>query len=115
MKVTSKKTLMLLMLTLTGGGLLQAAMPAEQGQAHEPVILRSVEPIIPPEFARYGIDGEVEVLFRIDERGRPTEIKVENATHYEYAVAVKNALRSWRFERRPEQAGARFRLPVLFN
>lgn len=114
MKVESKYTLIVLIVSLLTGGLLQATVPGG-GEIREPEILRAVEPVVPPSFARYKVKGAVEVLFRIGEQGYPEKIEVESATHFEYAEAVKNALRSWRFEPRPEQTGVRFRLPVLFN
>lgn len=114
MKVESKYTLIVLIVSLLTGGLLQATVPGD-GIIREPEILRSIEPVVPPAFARYKVKGSVEVLFQIGANGRPEKIEVESATHFEYAEAVKNALRSWRFERHPEQTGVFFRLPVVFN
>lgn len=112
MKVESKTTLIALMLFVLGAGPLMAA--ESEANIREPQVLRTVVPVVPPEFAQYEIPGEVKVVFRLSEDGEPKEIEVESATHYEYAESVRNALRQWQFEK-PEHAEMKFRLPVYFN
>ncbi|NBD37150.1 MAG: TonB family protein [Verrucomicrobia bacterium] len=112
MKVESKTTLIALMLLVLVAGPLMAA--EAETNIREPRVLRSVEPVVPPEFAQYDIPGEVKVVFRLSEDGEPEEIEVESATHYEYAESVRNALRQWQFEK-PENVEMKFRLPVYFN
>jgi len=84
----------------------------------EPVPTKVVAPIVPWEYQRAGITGEVDVTFVIDAAGRPRQIEVVTASHPEFADSVENALRSWRFEL-PEdghEPNARtYKLPVRFN
>ncbi|MGC9451768.1 MAG: TonB family protein [Oceanipulchritudo sp.] len=109
----NRNLLITLALLVSGNGGVLLAQP-ETTELREPEAIRVVEPIVPYEFSRYNIRGNVEVTFRIDEEGRPDEIVVETATHNEFAKSVKNALRQWRFER-PEVPGMKYRLPVVFN
>jgi TonB family protein len=113
MKVKNRNLLIALAMLVAGSGEILSAEP-ETAELREPEAIRIVEPIVPYEFTRYNIRGNVEVTFRIDEAGRPDEIVVETATHNEFAESVKNALRQWRFER-PEVPGMKYRLPVIFN
>lgn len=112
MKVHIKHVLNVLLPLVLGGGALLAQ--PETADLRGPEAIQIVEPVVPYDFARYQITGEVQVTFRIDEDGRPREIEVESATHREYGESVENALRQWRFEE-PEVAGRKYRLPVLFN
>jgi TonB family protein len=113
MKVEKKNALIALLLVMMGGGSLFAEAP-ETTDLREPMAIRVVNPAVPYPFARYGIKGSVEVVFRLDSDGIPRDIEVETASHPEYAESVENALRSWRFEE-PVVADMKFRLPVLFN
>jgi TonB family protein len=112
MKDQTNKTRLAFLLFILGGGTLLAT--PETMEMREPEAIKVVKPVVPYEFSRYEIEGEVEVTFRIDEQGRTQDIEVETASHPEYAISVKNALRQWRFEQ-PEVGGLKYRLPVLFN
>lgn len=110
-ETNTRKLIALLLLGLSG-----AALVAQPGTAElrEPKAVEVVTPVVPAEFARYKVGGEVEVLFRIGEDGRPRDVEVVAASHTEYAESVVNALRKWRFEH--ENGGdVLYRLPVLFN
>lgn len=111
MKVKNKILLITLALGLAGTPLVAQPSTAE---LKEPTAIRVVGPVVPYDFARMQVRGNVEVTFRINEKGRPTDITVEEASHSEYAESVKNALRQWRFEE-PMQSGIKYRLPVIFN
>jgi TonB family protein len=69
---------------------------------------------VPQAFARQNISGRVEVSFKLDNAGQPRDIRVEKASHTEYAESVVNALRQWRFED-ANATNVRYRLPVYFN
>lgn len=112
MKVEINKLLIALTIMVPVPGLL-ASVP-ETTELREPEAIRVVKPIVPSEFSRYNITGDVEVTFNIDDTGDLYNIEVEQASHPEFAESVKNALRGWRFER-PEVEGVRYRLQVLFN
>lgn len=112
MKIQTNKTLTALFLLVLGSAAL-VAVP-ETTELREPEAIKVVVPVVPYDFARYDISGEVEVTFRIDDEGRTQDIVVETASHQEYAESVMNALRQWRFEQ-PEVSGIKYRLPVLFN
>lgn len=112
MKVETNKVRTALLLLMLGASAL-VAQP-ETAELREPEAIEVVRPVVPVEFARYGIKGRVDVTFRIDENGRPRDIEVVASSHSEYAESVENALRKWRFEQ-PEVDGVIYRLPVLFN
>ena len=112
MKVENNRIRSALLLLVLGTGSL-VAQP-ETAELREPRAIRVVEPMVSYTFGRYGITGKVEVTFQLNEQGHPRNIKVEAASHTEYAESVLNALRQWRFEQ-PEVAGITYRLPVLFN
>lgn len=112
MKVETKKLSIVLLTLVLGMGAL-VAQPST-AELREPEAIEIVTPVVPAEFVRYGIDGEVQVTFRIGEDGRARDIAVESATHREYGESVMNALRKWRFEQ-PEVAGIKYRLPVVFK
>jgi TonB family protein len=113
MKDQSKNALIALLLLVLGNGGSLLAQP-ETAELREPEAIRVVTPVVPHEFARYGITGDVQVTFRIDDEGRTRDIEVETASHHEYAQSVINALRGWRFET-PDVPGMKYRLPVRFN
>jgi TonB family protein len=113
MKYKAKHAMMALLLLALGNGVSLLAQP-ETAELREPEAVRVVAPVVPYDFARYGITGAVDVTFRIDDEGRTRDIEVESASHHEYAQSVVNALRGWRFEA-PDVAGIKYRLPVRFN
>lgn len=110
MKVEKKITMVGLILFVFGTALW--ANP-ETTELREPVAVKVVVPVVPYSFASLGISGKVDVEFKIDENGRPRAIRVEDASHPEYAESVRNALRRWRFEEASTEIT--YRLPVLFN
>jgi protein TonB len=112
MKVETNKVRNALLLLMLGTVAL-VAQP-ETAELREPEAIEVVKPVVPAEFARYGIEGRVDVTFRIDETGRTRDIEVVASSHTEYAESVKNALRKWRFEQ-PEVDGIIYHLPVVFN
>ena len=112
MKIKNTNVLKALLLLFLGWGSLGAQpMTAD---LREPEAIEITTPVVPVEFARHRIAGQVAVTFRIDEKGRTRDIKVVDASHPRYGESVKNALRSWRFER-PETTEVMYLLPVRFN
>lgn len=101
----------LLTMVLSGG------FAAEKAETAEPVLRKVVEPSVPHEYARYGVEGNVTVRFLVTENGEVRDVVVENASHPEYARSVTNAVRNWRFEplRKEGKATASVvRVPVRF-
>lgn len=99
------------MLLLTSG--LHADLPVT-ADIKEPQAIRVVKPLVPPSVARAGLKGEVIAHFRLDDNGRPREIRIVDASHPDLATSVKNALRSWRFEH-SNGTEIIYGLPFVFN
>lgn len=81
-----------------------------------PVATKIVRPYA-PELQSYGIKGDVSVIFRLSENGKPRDIVVESSTHSVYADSVVRALRGWKFDV-PENladSNVRYRLPFEFR
>lgn len=112
MKVKNTNVLTALLLLFIGG--ISLGGQPMTTELREPEAIEITTPEVPVEFARHRITGEVAVTFRIDENGRTQDIEVVDASHRLYGESVKNALRTWRFER-PETAGVLYLLPVRFN
>jgi TonB family protein len=112
MKVKIHTTMLVMGMLLMAGGLF-AETPATT-DLKEPQAVRVVSPILPTEWARSGIQGEVKALFRLDDNGRPRDIRIESASRPELAASVKNALRSWRFEHSGD-ADVIYGLPFVFR
>lgn len=80
-----------------------------------PVPTHTVRPYA-PELVEFGIRGDVAVVFRLSEDGKPRDIVVESASHSIYSEAVVKALRGWRFEVPVDaEADALYRLPFKFH
>ncbi|MDX2110379.1 MAG: energy transducer TonB [Verrucomicrobiota bacterium] len=84
-----------------------------------PVPTYTVEPTFSLGQVRRGDQGEVKVLFRIDEQGNVRDLTVEEATDPDYAQSVVNAVRNWRFAPVTNAEGQVItplvRLPVKIN
>lgn len=79
-----------------------AAPPILETVAAEPLRVLQREAPEYPRLARLrGIEGSVEVSFRIDERGRPADVRIESSGQAMFASAALAALARWRF---PESA-----------
>lgn len=82
-----------------------------------PVVTKAVNPEVPVDLR--GVKGEVQVLFRITEDGTVQDLKVEEASHKEFAQSVADAVRLWKFEPVVDAEGNTItplvRLPVRFN
>lgn len=112
MKVNCIKAIIASTMAIVSVGLF--ADEAETMELRHPQTLHVVSPSVPYELSRANVEGDVKVLFRIDESGRPHDIRIESASHVEYANSVKSALRSWRFEQ-PEQPDRLYGMPFLFR
>lgn len=81
-----------LVAVLLGAGL--AASPA----AAAPQVVKRVEPSYPPEAARSGISGFVEVEFTVDASGKVASVSVVNAKPTRtFESAVVRAMKQWQF------------------
>jgi protein TonB len=83
-----------------------------------PVVLHRAVPEYPVEFRRQGVEGRVEVTFRIDEEGRVLDLSIGSSTNPEFADAVSRAVLLWRFM--PGTVGGKrvpfkMSLPVRFS
>ena len=65
--------------------------------AEERVPLNTVVPEYPPEARRDRIEGEVEVCFNVDRKGRPTRIAVRRSTHRVFEKSAIRAVRASRY------------------
>lgn len=89
---------------------------AAEAEFRMPTPATIVEPHVAPDLTSK--EGEVTVLFRLDQSGRPLDIEVVSATNTELVEPVRSALRKWRFEGGPEGEkleSARYRLPFIFS
>lgn len=107
------KTLTLASLLLALPVLANAVAP----DASLPVVTTAINPEVPTDLR--GVKGTVNVLFRITAEGNVQDIKVEDATHQEFAQSVVNAVQLWKFEPVVDAEGNTrtplVRLPVRFN
>lgn len=62
-----------------------------------PQVLTTVPPVHDPELIKAGVEGEVQLICRVDASGRVTEVRVVDSPHEELAAAAVTALRRWTF------------------
>lgn len=67
----------------------------------ERVPLHTVVPKYPPDARRDRIEGEVEVCFNVDRRGRPIRIAVRRSTHRVFEKPSIRAVRASRYQPLP--------------
>ena len=63
-----------------------------------PRSILTAAPVYPPELKRERVEGTVEVIYIVTPKGNVTNIRITNATHREFAEAVRACLRRWSFE-----------------
>lgn len=63
-----------------------------------PKPLVQVSPSYPPEEKRARLEGKVEVIFLVTDKGQVRDIRIEDATTRNFATSVQNALRRASFE-----------------
>ncbi len=80
---------------LPASGLAQSQEPVVE--AAERVPLNTVVPKYPPDARRDRIEGEVEVCFNVDRKGRPMRIAVRRSTHRVFEKAAIRAVRASRY------------------
>ncbi len=88
------------------------------GKTAPPRILFVPKPIYPKGLFEKGINAKVIVEFVIDERGRPTKIKVVEASHPGFANNTIAAIKSGQFKagtRNGEPVAVKVKLPFAFN
>lgn len=90
----------------------QAYLDLYRGQVDNPKPISVVRPIVSAQFA----GTELDLLFSIDERGRPGRIVTEPKIPRELEESLVEAVRRWRFDPARSQTGearpAKVRLPV---
>lgn len=82
-----------------------AMLPADQLAAFDladldkqPTAISQVAPNYPRELLRGKVEGNVVLVFIVDENGRVEDPRVENSTHPDFEKAALDALRRWRFQ-----------------
>ncbi len=75
-----------------------AATPRLEAVEAQPLrVLRREAPYYPRSALTRGLEGSAALSFRIDDGGRPVDIRVESASQQMFATAAIAALRHWRF------------------
>lgn len=80
--------------------------------------IKYVEPIIPPNLRRQGIEGMVWVEFIINTEGIPTNIQVIESDHPELSRSAVQTIQQWRFSpgmRDGVPISVRSRVPLRFR
>lgn len=70
--------------------------PGELDVAPRPIL--TTAPVYPPELKRNRVEGSVDVIYVVTPNGNVTNIRIADATHREFAEAVRSCLRRWNFE-----------------
>lgn len=84
----------------------------------EPKIKESVPPVYPPELKRERIEGEVVLVFVVDEAGRARKIDVESSTDERFNQAAIEAVEATLFEpgeKDGKLVKTRIKLPISFT
>ena len=103
--------LVAIMIIATGAGLATAAEPA---QLEVPQAIELVEPEVPYNFIRWGVTGDVEIAFEINEEGHTEKVTIVSATNKQYGDLAKEAVAQWKFEK-PAVAGVEYHVPIRFK
>ena len=64
----------------------------------QPKALIQPAPAYPTELKQARVEGNVSVIFIVSENGKVGSISIKNATHREFAISVREALRRTNFE-----------------
>jgi protein TonB len=106
--------------SLTGGGAAGAGLSAFDVAELEkrPELLAAVSPVYPAALRKAGVEGNVSLVFVLDENGRVEDPRVERASRPEFEKPALDALRKWRF--RPGMKDGQpvrtfMRQPIRFN
>ena len=70
--------------------------PDELDVAPRPIL--TTAPVYPPELKRNEVEGKVDVIYIVTPKGNVSNIRIADATHREFAEALRNCLRGWDFE-----------------
>ena len=70
--------------------------PDELDVAPRPIL--TTAPVYPPELKRNEVEGKVDVIYIVTRKGNVSNIRIADATHREFAEALRNCLRGWDFE-----------------
>ncbi|MGZ8937780.1 MAG: energy transducer TonB [Limisphaerales bacterium] len=84
----------------------------------QPSVISSVSPAYPRELLRGKVEGNVVLVFVVDENGRVEDPRVENSTHPDFEKPALEAVRRWRFQPGSKEGAAVksfMRLPMRFR
>ena len=103
-------------------GALAALLPISLALAADPSVVpprltRPIDPVYPADLRDAGVEGQVEVRFEVDRRGRVLDPSIDYATHREFGESVKTAVVRWRFDparKDGEPISQKVRMPVVF-
>lgn len=71
----------------------------EEGDVDETIVPVALPPIsFPPSARKLGIEGEVILLFVVDEEGKVSEIESIRAPHVSFAEQIQQEIKQWRFK-----------------
>lgn len=90
-----------------------AKVQAQQSLALEPT--RIVAPTLPQEFNLGTV--ELDVVFNLNSRGEPVNIRVNNSPSFSYAKSALRAVDQWRFrvDEDLDLSNTDIRLPIVFS
>ncbi len=83
-----------------------------------PRAVKKVRPKYPKKYLKRNIEGEVRLIFIVDENGKVRDIKVHSATHPEFGEAAVEAIAQWEFEpgvKNGRSVKTRVRIPLPFR
>jgi|GEM_PF-947541 len=106
-----------LSLLLAAGLLAPAAVSAAGNDLVPPRLTRPVDPVYPSDLRDAGVEGQVEVLFEVDNKGFVRDPEIGFASHRDFGESVKVAVEKWRFSparRAGIAVSQRVRVPVVF-
>ncbi len=82
-----------------------------------PRLTRPIEPEYPKDLHSAGVEGQVEVVFKVTRHGAVEDPDVSYATHPAFGESVKKVLSRWRFSparRDGQPVNQRVKMPVMF-
>jgi len=63
-----------------------------------PMLKKRVSPRYPDRMRSRRVEGVVEIVFLVDEKGVPQEVQVATATSKDFGDAAAEAIRQWRYQ-----------------
>ena len=83
----------------------------------QPRVMMQTSPVYPSELRGKKLEGEVMLIFIVDDAGRVTSPKVEKSTHQAFEKPALDAVKQWKFEpglKAGKRVSTRMRCPVKF-